>query len=233
MTARRAAWLAAWLLLLAAAPAAQGQQPSGSDTTAARYGSGIGAEIVLTNSGFGLGGYLRYRFEPGTSALLEIHLAPGKDPREASFFDRFGQRDIPRKAHYLLIAPVHVGFQYRLFADRIEDNFRPFVQLAAGPAFGWAYPYFEDENGNEQLDEGERVYGTFAALQRGEPRTGVSAVLAVGAFFGEGRRAARGVRVGYEATYFFRGVQLLEPQVQPARRFFGTPTISLIFGRLW
>lgn len=201
--------------------------------TARTYGSGMGTAVVLTNSGFGLGGYLSYAFEPTTAAVVEVRLSPGKDPREASFFDRFGQRDIPRKANYLLLAPVHIGFRQRLLRNHIEDNFRPFLQLSGGPTFGWSYPYFEDENANRQLDDGERVYGTFAALGRGEPRLGVSSTLALGAFFGSSTSAVRAVRIGYEATYFFEGVQLLEPQVQEARRYFGTPTITLLFGRLF
>ncbi len=226
-----AALLGLLLIASAAAPDARAQ----ADTSAARnpYGSGIGAEVVLTNSGFGLGGQLTLAFAPATSALLEVRLVPVKDPREAAFFDRFGRRDIPRKANYLLAVPLRLGFRQRVLQDYIADNFRPYVQLTVGPAFGWAYPYFEDANDNGRLDGEERVYGTLEALERGDPRWGVSAMLAVGAHFGTSTHSVRGLQIGYVATYFSEGVQLLEPQVQPARHYLGSPTISLTFGRLF
>ncbi len=197
------------------------------------YGTGLGGQVLLTNSGFGLGGYYHRALTGSTSLLLELSLGAGKDEREVAFFDRFGRKDIPNKAHYLLMMPVQIGFLERLFQEAIEDNFRPYVQLSAGPTLGWEYPYFRDENGNDVLDPGEKVYDALSALPRGHLRPGVGGTLALGAHFGRDRHLTQGLRIGYTFTYFVDGIQLLEPTVQKARHFFGTPTITLLFGRLF
>ncbi len=217
---------------------AQRSGDAAADTPAV-YGSGAGAKIVLTNSGFGLGGYVSWALGEGeasedeASLVIEAHLVSGKDEREAAFFDRFGRRDIPEKANYLLIAPLRLGIQRRLLSAQIEDNFRPYVQVAVGPTAGWAYPYFDDADGDGERGEDERVYGTFAALPEGEPRFGFGGLLAIGAHFGAGHAATRSLRFGYAFDVFRRPVQLLEPGVKEAQRYFGTPTIVLTIGRLF
>lgn len=206
--------------------------PASAEDSSFSYGSGFGGEVVLTNSGFGLGGYLRGAVTQTTSLAVEAHIVSGKDAREAAFFDIFGRRSIPEKYNYFLMMPVRAGVQQRLFREQIEDNFRPYVHVSFGPALGWAYPYFEDENDNGERDEGERIYGTFGALSRGKPHTGIGGLIAIGAHFGGGR-ATRSLRIGYDFNYFFDPVQLLQPDVKEAQHYFGTPTISLTFGRLW
>jgi len=196
------------------------------------YGSGIGLQILVTNSGFGLGGYLTRVVNGSLSFVLETSLGAGKDERELKFF-RFGTSYIPNKAHYFMMLPVHVGFVHRLFKNDIEDNFRPFVQFTGGPTLGWEYPYFRDNNGNGvyESDLGERTYDPISGIVKGTFRPGIGVSVAIGAHFGFSRRVTQGVRIGYSFTYFIKGIQLLEPPVK-AQQFFGTPTISLIFGKI-
>lgn len=196
------------------------------------YGSGVGLQILLTNSGFGLGAYLHRSITDATSFMTEVSLGAGKDERELKFF-RFGSSYIPNKANYLLMMPVQVGIIHRLFRDAIEENFRPYVQVTGGPTLGWEYPYFDDANGNGQYDpRQEDSYDSIGALPKGEFRLGVGGTIAIGAHFGLSRKVTQGVRIGYAFTHFFEGIQLLEPQVQEAQMFFGTPTITLTFGKL-
>ena len=134
--------------------------------------------------------------------------------------------------------PLQVGIQRRLFRDTIEDNFRPYLQVTTGPTLGWEYPYFDDRNGNgifdDDGDDPERTYDSFTAIPKGHVRFGVSGMIAIGAHFGLSRRVTQGVRIGYALTYFTEAIQLLEADVQGgAHRYFGTPTISLTFGRLY
>ncbi len=196
------------------------------------YGSGIGFQILLTNSGFGLGGYYHRAISDATSFMSEISLGAGKDERELKFF-RFGSSYIPNKANYLLMMPLQAGIIHRLFRNAIEENFRPYVQVTAGPTIGWEYPYFDDANGNGEYDANEEdSYDAIGALPKGELRVGYGGTLAIGAHFGLSRRMTQGVRIGYSFTNFLQGIQLLEPQVQEAQHFFGTPTITLTFGKL-
>ncbi len=197
------------------------------------YGTGLGAQVLLTNSGFGLGGYYHHTLTASMSFLAEMSLGAGKDEREVAFFDRFGQKDIPNKANYLLMLPAQIGVQQRLFKESIEDNFRPYLQLSSGPTLGWEYPYFRDDNDNGVLDDGERIYDALSALPKGRMRLGLGGTVALGANFGRSRKMSQGVRLGYTFTYFFDGIQLLEPDIQEARHFFGSPSISILFGKLF
>lgn len=209
--------------------------------------SPAGLEIVLTNSGFGIGGYLRDSLNTRFAFIGEVRIAAGKDEREVAFFDRFGRRTIPGKANYLLLAPVMAGSQMRIFANRIEDSFRPFVQISGGPTFGWEYPYFDDCNNNGVFEietdcdgddvvaegEGERRLGVFAALPEGGLHVGASTSFGAGAYFGFSRRGILGIRIEYSLTYFFKGIQLLEPPIKERQHIFTTPTVTIFFGPLF
>lgn len=229
-------------LWLGACPAVVAQSEPGDSLAAdeSPYGSGAGLELILTNSGFGLGGYVNRSVSPTTSLVAEASLSPGKDEREFKFATYF-RTTIPNKANYFLILPVQVGVVQRLFARVIEDNFRPYLQFTAGPALGWEYPYFKDCDGNGKLDEGttvdactERTYDALSALPRGHFRMGWGGMAALGAHFGRSTRVTQGVRVGYAFTYFRHTIQLLEPDIENgSQRFFGTPVISVSFGRLF
>lgn len=214
------------------ASAQDGNDPAARiETDENPYGSGVGLQILLTNSGFGLGAYLHRSITDDTYFMTEVSLGAGKDENEMKFF-RFGSSFIPNKANYLLMMPVQGGIIHRLFKDAIEENFRPYVQVTGGPTIGWEYPYFDDANGNGQNDREEDSYDSIGALPKGELRLGVGGTIALGAHFGLSRKVTQGVRIGYAFTHFFEGIQLLEPQVQEAQKFFGTPTITLTFGKL-
>lgn len=225
--------------LLAGPLAAQPDQvfpPLASPDSLGRYGTGGGLAIHLTEFGFGLGGVLRARVGPSTSSLLEVSLGAGKDEREQQFFiGFFGDTVTPFKRNYVLLAPLRAGIEQRLFPNRIEDNFRPFVQFTLGPTAAYQWPYFDDVNENGLREANEERLGPFGGVGRGEFRLGAGGTLAIGAYFGTSRRSAQGVRFGYAGDYFFRDVELLEPDPEvedPARRFFGTPIVSFHFLRL-
>ena len=203
----------------------------------AHFGTGIGASLLLTNYGFGLGAVYRGSVGETTSLVGELSIGSGKDEREQEFFvGFFGDTVVPFKRSYFLMAPLHVGVEQRLFRASVEDSFRPFVQVLGGPALGFQWPYFEDENGNGTRESDERKYGALAGIGDGDFRLGVGGTFALGAYFGESRRATQGIRVGYIGSYFFEAVELLElrPEVEsPTQHFFGTPVVSLYLMRLF
>jgi len=147
-----------------------------------------------------------------------------------AFFDRFGQKDLPNKANYLLTMPVHFGVEKRLFRSKIEDNFRPFLHFTAGPTLGWKYPYFGDANGNGTLDGNEKTYDVINSLPKGSFEFGVSGTVAIGAYFGSMTGIVQSVRVGYSFTHFFNAIELLERSIREPSHFFGSPTILVSFG---
>src|SRR5690606_4058983 len=208
------------LLLVSFSSVSSRAQDHPTDPTERRneYGSGIGFQILLTNSGFGLGGYYHRELTRSTSFMTEISFGSGKDARESKFF-RFGSSYIPYKANYLLMAPVQAGIIHRLFRETVADNLRPYVQVTARPTIGWEYPYFEDTNGNGRYDSSEEeTFDSIGALPKGDFRMGVGGTIALGAHFGLSKRVTQGVRIGYSLTHFFQGIQLMEPQVEGAQR---------------
>lgn len=222
---RRAIPLACLSALLHVHPAAFAQ------TTL--FGSGAGGAVLLTNNGFGLGGYVRRSVGARSTILIEVSLGAGKDERELRF-QQLGSSIVPYKRNYFLMVPVHAGYERRVFAERIVENFRPYVQVGVGPTVGWEYPYFDDRNGNDVYDEDvDRRWGVFAALPRGSLHVGIGGSIAVGAWFGTGSKVTQGVRFGYSAQHFFRGVQLLEPDIRRSQTVFHSPVITIVFGRLF
>ncbi len=192
---------------------------------------GLGAQVLLTNSGFGLGGYARKLLRDDQTATLEISLSAAEDEREVSFFDRFGDRDVPNKRTYLLEIPVYIGLERRLFRPFIEDNFRPYFHIAGGPVLGWNYPYFRDENGNDTFDEGERTFGVVSGLFRGNLVPGLGLSISIGANFGELEGLTQGVRLGFRMNVYNEPIELLEPSVKAADNVLTTPFIMFHFGR--
>lgn len=221
------------LLFLTVTTRVYGQDASEADSLANAYGSGAGLEVVITNSGFGLGAYINGAVGSRTSLALDLNIGSEKSEREVKFIG-FGQNFIPDKANYFLRVPVRLGIQRRLWQEDIEDNFRPYAQLTFGPTLGWVYPYFDDDNNNGSYDAGERRYEGFGSLLKGELRFGIGGMVGLGAHFGESTRIAQGMRVGYSFNYFFDPIQLLEiDEATAPARFFGTPSISITFGRLF
>lgn len=209
--------------------------------------SSVGFELTLTNSGFGFGGYVRDSLGADWAIIGEALITSGKDEREEAFFNRFGQKSIPGKANYLIVAPVHVGVQRRVFREQIEDNFRPFYQISAGPAIAWEYPYFQDCNGDGRYEvqadcngdgqvgpsEGDRRLSVYRGISRGRFLFGLGGSVTVGSYFGRGTRGARGFRVGYAFNYYPAGTSLLEVDFEDPRHFFGTPYVAVFFGKLF
>ena len=191
----------------------------------------LGIKVVLTNSGFGLGGYTSRAVGTDMRLSLELVLGAAKDEREVAFFDRFGRRDVPNKANYLLEIPFHVGFERRLFRSKIEDNFRPFFLVSGGPLLGWAYQYFDDDNDNGLLDDDERSYDIISGVRHGHIEPGLSFGLFLGAHFGQDGKSSQGVRIGYRLSYYKNEIALLDQSIKAPSRSIATPVISVYFGR--
>jgi len=228
---RAPAW---WVVLLLPAWQAWAQQAADS-SYGDPYGKGAGFQILLTNSGFGLGGYYHRPITTDVKFLIDFSLGSAKDEREQKFYNPItGASYIQNKANYLLLLPLQIGVQRRLWREQIADNLRPYVQFSAGPTLGWVYPYFNDHNQNNRYEPelGERIYDVFQALPNGRLHPGIGGMVVFGAYFGTSYRAVQGVRFGYALHYFPRPVRLLEGNT-PSQRFFGTPIISLTFGRLY
>ena len=212
------------------ASAVPGLRAQDADST--RVQIGRGGQVALTNSGFGLGGFLSRSISTDWLLRLEASIGAVKDEREVAFFDRFGRRDVPNKANYLVELPLIVGVERRVFASRIEANFRPFIAASGGPTIGWLYPYFEDRNENGRLDDDEPTHDVLSGLPGGSIRTAITLCFSFGARFGSPNHPGYGVRFGYRFTRYAREIALLEPGIKPPSARFMTPVVTVYFGTL-
>lgn len=221
---------AAGLLLAGSVSARQSETNPLDEPLEPRYG--YGAQILLSNSGFGIGGYYQRTLALDYTLVWEGSLSAGKDEREVAFFDRFGRKDVPNKANYLLLLPIQVGVEKRLFRSSIEDNFRPFFRITTGPTIGWRSPYFNDQNENGLLDDDEPTFDVIDAFPYGSFEFGLGATFAFGAHLGSLSGATQSVRIGYSFTYFKNEIELLSRTIREPTRFFGSPVILVSFGKL-
>lgn len=227
------------LLVLASQAVAQPADdlaPPMPDTSAARFATSATLALTLTEDGLAGGLAGRLRLSNDLSLTAEVSAGAARDTREQRFFvGFFGDTVTPLKRSYAALVPLHVGLERRLFRATVEDNFRPFVALAAGPTLAVQWPYFRDLDGDGVRDSSEVRLGTTEGLGDAEARLGVGGSLAVGAYFGRGRRAVQGLRLGFTLHYFPVAIDLLEqdPAVErPSRKTFYTPTVSFLIVRL-
>ncbi|MFZ0389234.1 MAG: hypothetical protein WAN36_02160 [Calditrichia bacterium] len=100
---------------------------------------GMGLSIAM--SGFGIGGYYRFAMPNDffVGASLDFYLM--RDEKQVTYYDPYYGIPIERnKVNRLYVIPFTVELKRRLFAESIEDSFRPYLIGAAGATFGMNFP---------------------------------------------------------------------------------------------
>jgi len=229
------------------------------------YRSGLTFDIVINNFGFGIGGEFRQVLGSQTEGVINTRITGLRDASEQTFTDVFfGQQIVPNKYQRAFAFPLMLGLRQRLFADKVQEEYRFFVSMGAGPVAAFSYPYFDDRNDNgfrEQfIDYFEPVNDIFTGISDGNWHFGAAAELKFGIDFGRTFSNVTSVEFSYYMNYFPNGIQMMMPN-QPDLRsnvppgespfqfdsdgelllkpffdpqsFFGTPQITITFGRLW
>jgi hypothetical protein len=207
--------------------------------------------IVLTDNGFALGTELRRITGPFTELTVSIEAGGLRDPREQIFNSFYFGQITPNKYKRVASMPLNVGFRQRLFADAFDDNFRLHVTMQAGPTLAFSYPYFEDRDGNGIRDTDEFYNDVFKGWKQGEFQLGGAGRAAVTIDFGDRFKRVSSFQFGYQLQYFPQGIQIMQPNAYQVvlgdtgfpelavikgaskESFFGSPVISLSFGRFW
>lgn len=174
-----------------------------------------GLDLLISNGGFGLGLFYRHEYSRDLSGFIDFSISEAKDDDEKDFVDYYGRIITPGKVNRFLTIPLYVGLQQRLFGDDILDNFRPYVNAAAGPTIIYVFPY------NQEY---------FSAIGNGSPRYTVGGYVGVGAFFGSERSSLLGINLRYYYIPFPGGVESL---VNVYKKQFGGFFITLNFGSAW
>lgn len=148
-----------------------------------------GVDILLSNNGFGLAGFYRREFSRDLFGTVTLGIAESKDDNEVEIITYWGESIIFGKINRFLFVPLHVGVQYRLFADDITDSFRPYVNAGFGPSLILAAPYVDQTTG-EQIEY-------FRSLGLARAHYTVGGYVGFGAFFGSDMGSLSGINIRY------------------------------------
>ena len=193
-----------------------------------------GVDIMLSNFGFGAGGFYRHEFSDLLSGFVQLAVSDVKDDGEVEYINPYtGQSYTPYKINRLLLIPVTFGVQYRLFRDDIVDNFRPYISAGLGPSMIFVSPYSNPEV--ITLPEGGTFtyynqIDFFTSLKKGQLRYTLGGYIGAGAYFGIEKGSLTGVSVRYYFVPYQPGVESL--QGTRIKRFGGF-FITLNFGSLY
>jgi len=191
-----------------------------------------GLDLLMSNNGFGLGMFYKYEMTDEISFMLTFAVSDVKDDAEFEQYDYFGNSFIPGKKNRLLMIPLMVNVQYRLFKDDIVDNFRPFISAGLGPTIVFVSPYTYDQiqydyYGNPYKDKMD----FFKSLGFGHPRYTLGGYIGAGAYFGMEKGSLTGLSVKYFLAPFPDGIEIMEGGGYI--RNFGGLFITLTFGSLF
>ncbi|MBI2620081.1 MAG: hypothetical protein HYW57_08380 [Ignavibacteriales bacterium] len=182
-----------------------------------------GFDIMISNNGFGAGGFYRHQFSGVLSGIATLAISDVKDDAEVEYFDYFGNSFVPGKKNRLLMIPLIFGAQYRLFKDDIMDNFRPYLSAGLGPTMMFVAPYAYTRTttgpSGEQFTDSEEVE-FFSSLKYGQARYTVGGFLSAGAYFGAPYGTLMGLSFRYYLVPFPKGIEIIEG-TSPVKNFGG------------
>jgi len=155
-----------------------------------------GFDILLGESGFGLGGFYRQELSTNFTLFGDISLSESKDEREFEYIDFFGNTFTVGKKNRVFQIPINFGAQYRLFENELTDNLRPYINAAIGPTIALTTPYSEE---------------FFKAFGNTSVKFAAGGYLGFGANFGLDKSNLIGLNFRYYYIQFFdEGVESLE-----------------------
>jgi hypothetical protein len=193
-----------------------------------------GIDLMISNNGLGAGGFWRHEFNDELSGFIGLAISDVKDEGEVEYVNQFtGQTFIPGKKNRLLMFPMSIGLQYRLFKDDIVDNFRPYLSAAVGPSMMFVAPYAnrtEIPLGDGRKFIQEEQIDFFTSLKYGQPRYTVGGYIGGGAYFGLDKGTLSGISFRYYFIPFKNGIEILDKVFV---RQFGGFFITLNFGSFY
>jgi hypothetical protein len=192
---------------------------------------GWGLDLLLSNNGFGLGTFYRYEMNDELSIMFNFAISDVKDDAEIEQYSYYGESFIRNKKNRLLLLPLTVSVQYRLFKDDIVDNLRPFVTAGIGPTMVFVAPYTTGRISYDMFG-----YATtekiefFTSLKYGKPRYTLGGFIGAGVFFGMDKGTITGLSVKYFLAPFPSGIEVMEGGYM---KNFGGLFIMLTFGGMF
>lgn len=155
-----------------------------------------GFDLMIGDSGFGFGGFYRHLVVENITFFTDISFSESKDDREFEFIDIFGNTFTPEKLNRIFQIPLNFGVQYRLFAEDLADNLRPYINAGVGPALIITTPSSEE---------------FFSAFSKAQLKIAAGGYVGFGANFGVDQSSLIGINFRYYYIKLFGdGVESLE-----------------------
>ena len=154
--------------------------------------NGWGIDLMISDDGFGFGAFYHHEFSDIITGTFSTSFSEAKDAREFEYYTYWGDVVSPNKLNRIFRTPMFFGIQYRLFKETIADNFRPFLNLGAGPVFIYTTPYEHE---------------WFKSFGYGHPYWTYGGFFGMGAHFGFDRGTILGVNFRYYIIPLPEGIQ--------------------------
>lgn len=180
------------------------------------YKAGLTFDFVVNNFGFGVGGQYRRVLGEQMEGIFNMRITGLRDASEQTFTDYFfGQQIVPNKYQRAFAFPAMIGLRKRLFADKVQDQYRFFLTVSAGGVAAFSYPYFDDRNDNgfrEQFnDYFEPVNDILTGWGEGDWHFGGAGELKIGVDVGRNFSNVSSIEFSYHVNYFPNGIQMMMP----------------------
>jgi len=193
--------------------------------------SAWGFDLLLSDNGFGLGGFYRREITDVLAGTIAFAISDVKDDGEMEYINYYtGQTQVPGKKNRLLMLPLMASVQYRLFHDEIVDNFRPYVTAGAGPTTLFVSPYarlVDYANGDGSVTQIAEKVDFFESLKYGKAHTTLGGFIGAGAYFGKDRTNVMGLSIRYYFIPVPAGIEVMQGGFV---KEFGGIFITLHFG---
>ena len=104
----------------------------------------IGLDLGFSGSGWGFGAFYHYKIFKNATVFGNFVFSGRRGSDE---FDNAWYGPIPvvaNKVNRLFMMPFTIGINYRLFADQLQESFRPFISAGISPTLIFQTPYIQD-----------------------------------------------------------------------------------------
>lgn len=162
----------------------------------------FGIDVLFSNSGFGAGGFYQRKVSSNLSLFVNLGVTGSRTKDELDLWDGYEYR-VPNKVNRLYTFPLMFGLRQRLFAERLSDEFRPFLNAGVGPSLVLALPY---------------QYSFFSSFSHAATRVTGGGFVGLGADFGESNPVI-GVNLRYYIIPISPGIESLKDE--PIKDFGG------------
>ena len=175
-----------------------------------------GVDLMFGEGGFGLGGFYRNNLNNTLTFFTDMSISEAKDENEFEYIDYWGQTYTAGKKNRIFLIPFFAGLQNRFFANDLGDNFRPYLNFAAGPAMVVTTPYARE---------------FFNSLKYAQANFTAGGYIGLGANFGIDQKHLAGINIRYYVIQFFnQGIESLEGK---PKKTFGGFYITINIGSMY